>query len=635
MHKPPVAPKPKLPNCESSWLSPSMPRKADLSQPSPGTQRKLKPAIAPKPSPSKFTKQPVPPSLHQTSALETPQTVGRPISQNGLQQEAKPPHRGYLVPICLCNNAPCTCLTNTPTNRKKTERELKALHDGKSEKNKRNVARSHGTPDNSNEKTDGAECQETNTSSTRNHLTHHQSVQETNGLYQNVSTASHYSIPKMTVWPAVPHRKQSDEANAEILKGVPGQVPEEDAAVPKPIPASPRKPTPGLVPRKPREFVQDRQEKLEKEREEPVKVGVSSEGKGTSSLPVSAPYSKSKQPVFLSPRSPAPPAPPFKNKPFLSQLDKVLTSAPHSLPKDMNMEFLNCDDGIYEMDLSALKENKKNLKKGRGDQEEADSKHTHRSPRSASLSQPELSQPVVAVEKTGMSKVPPKKPQRKKNLMTLNQNKESSEKREGREFEHPEKRNSHHLVKERLIKDLPLPPPEKSSSNLLGAELSRHSRSSLSKAKSFSSADVIRAKKLQKANSVRKPFNFSGTALPKQMAGEQIPDSPVNETELSVDDNKDVWQNNPEHHAAQRKFSGPFIQVEQNVDGEEDDLQYEDIPVYEDIDNDGHNTWPSSEYTDPQTIYPVPSSFDDSEGIYEEQDLFVPPEIPSAANLDR
>ncbi|XP_030587105.1 FYVE, RhoGEF and PH domain-containing protein 6-like [Archocentrus centrarchus] len=663
MQKPAVAPKPKLSHCESPWLSPLMPRKADLSHPSPGTQRKPKPALAPKPCHTKFTpaveaKQPVPTSLHQTSVLETPQTVGRLISQNGLQQEAKLSHCHHVVSICLCNDDPCTCLAKTPTNREKIERDLKALHNGKSEKHRKIVA-SYGTCDNRRGKTDNAECQEMNTSYIHNHLTNYQSVQETSAIYQNLSI---YSVPKVTVWPAVPCRTRSDEANDEILKGVPGQVPEEDAlGVPQPkvIPAPPRKSSPVPVPRKPRQAVQDRQEKVVKEREEPVsqdggginiiKVGVSSERKGTSSLSVSAPCSERKQTVFLSAKTCAPPAPPLKKKPILSQLDKVPTSATQTPPKDIKEEYFDCDAGIYEMDLSALMKNKKIQKKAIGEQEEADSKHTYYSPRSVLLSQP-----VVPARKTGMVKVPPKKPQRKKNLMALNQNKESEE-REVRDSEEHEKRNVHHLAKGRLFNELPFPHAEKSSSNLLGAELTRHLRSSLSKAKSFSGADNFRSKKLQKANSLRKPqpLKFSMSVLSRQIEeGDQIPDSPASDNKQSVDDNNEgVWQNYPEHHSAERKYPGPFIGVEQNVDGEEDieALPSEDIPLYEEIDNvnvgqflpssqafySEHNLWQCSMYVDPQTMYPFESSVCDSEGIYEEQDPFIPPEIQTPAYLAR
>uniref|UniRef100_A0A3B4EZ92 FYVE, RhoGEF and PH domain-containing protein 6-like n=1 Tax=Pundamilia nyererei TaxID=303518 RepID=A0A3B4EZ92_9CICH len=567
MHKPPVAPKPKLPYYESPRQSPLIPRKGGLSQPSPGTQMKVKPALAPKPCPSKFN----------TPVEERQPTVGCLASQNGLPHESKRPDWDYVVPICLCSSDNCTCVN------------------------------SQGTRNHSREKINNEYFRTTNASPTH---THYQSVQDEHAIYQNVTVNTNISRPKVAFRPTSPHRTRGDEANDGILDGVPGQVPEEDAlSVPRPklIPAPPRKPSPIPVPQKPRQAVQDHKEKGEKGKEESVSqdgreintknVAVSPDRKGTSSLSVSAPESEKKLPAFPSVKTCPPPAAPPKKKPFLSELEKVLSSAPQAIPKDVKGEHLDWGRGTYEMDFSAKKNNKKIQRKAKGDEEEACG---------ILHSQPALSQPVATAEKTGMGKVPPKKPQRKK---LLNQNKVSSEERAAREFEGHGKK-----------KEPPLPSTDKSSGNHPAAEVNRHSRSSVSKAKSFSGADIIRSKKVQKTISFRKqPLKLSKSRLPRQTEKEdQFPDYTPDDNELS-----------------------------QNVDGENEGevVPFEDSPVYEEIsdfasvENSGPypqdpysqpKPWQSSVYTDPQGLYLHPDSSEssvyDNEGIYEEQDPYMSPE---------
>uniref|UniRef100_A0A669EDB5 FYVE, RhoGEF and PH domain containing 6 n=1 Tax=Oreochromis niloticus TaxID=8128 RepID=A0A669EDB5_ORENI len=623
MHKPPVAPKPKLPYCGSPRQSPLIPRKGGLSQPSPGTQRKVKPALAPKPCPSKFNvhveeRQPVWTSPRQTSVSDTPQTVGRLGSQNGLQHESKKPDWDYVVPICLCSSDNCTCVKNRPTSREKLEIDLKAPQKGKSEENRKTVVNSHGTCNHSREKTDNEHCRETNASPTH---THYQSVQDAHAIYQNVTVDTNISRPKVAFRPTSPHRTRGNEANDEILDSVPGRVPEEDAlSVPRPKvnPAPLRKPSPIPVLRKPKQ--NEREESVSQDfREINTKnVAASPDRKGTSSLSVSAPESEKKLPVFPSVKTWPPPAPPPKKKPFLSELEKVLSSAPQAIAKDVKGEHLDWARGTHEMDFSAEKDNKKIQRERKADEEEA---------RGILHSQPALSQPVATAEKIGMGKVPPKKPQRKK---MLNQNKGSSEERAAREFEGHGKK-----------KELPLPSTDKSSGNHPAAEVKRQSRSSLSKAKSFSGADIIHSKKVQKSNSFRKlPLKLSTTRLPRQTEKEdQFTDFTLDDNELSVDNDEDLGQNYPE-----RKFSAPFTEFEQNVDGEDEGevVPFEDSPVYEEILDYGNvgnsgpypqdpysqpKPWQSSVYAEPQGLYlhpdPSESSVYDNEDIYEVQDPYM------------
>uniref|UniRef100_A0A4W6F2W8 FYVE, RhoGEF and PH domain containing 6 n=1 Tax=Lates calcarifer TaxID=8187 RepID=A0A4W6F2W8_LATCA len=150
MHKPPVAPKPKV-HPQRPGMSPATPRK-DLSLPSPATQRRVKPVLAPKPCLSKLTttvesKPLISKSLHQTSVTENPQTVGLLNSQNGIQQENKKPDWDYIIPICLCSQENCQCIRNTSVSRDKLEKNLKTLHKGKAEENRKFLPTSRGAVD--------------------------------------------------------------------------------------------------------------------------------------------------------------------------------------------------------------------------------------------------------------------------------------------------------------------------------------------------------------------------------------------------------------------------------------------------------------------------------------------------------
>ncbi|XP_041795574.1 FYVE, RhoGEF and PH domain-containing protein 6-like isoform X2 [Chelmon rostratus] len=640
MHKPPVAPKPKLAQPQRPGLSPSTPRRDILSLPSPGTPRRAKPVLAPKPCLSKLTtavesKPLASKSLHQTSVAETPRTEGLLNSQNGIQQENKKPDWDYIIPICLCSLENCMCVRNS---------DLKTLHKGKTEQNRKLLPTSRGTVDNSGEKII--------TSSTNTHLTSHKPLQETFTLDKNLNT----DVNPVTVRPSLPHRTWSDEANGNvILHSAPGRGPEEDALgseqmscvpQPKPVPATPRKPVPVPVPRKPRMAVLTRQEKVEKEREEIIsqegrdvdvkEVKVSSEGKCGLSPCVSVPV-ENKPPIFLSARKAcAMPAPPPRKKPFLSAPEKAATSAPQTLPEDVEEEDLGWDSSSYEMEVSVDKEDEEVEKEGAHDQEAV---YTDFSPpSSSSLNAAELSRPpaIAVTAEDVLVKVAPKKPHRRSSPTVWMQKNESSEETETEKLEDDEKKQvlpiEDCVLRERVMRELPSPPDNKTSPNLFTAGAVEPSRSSLGKqrAKSFSGADLIRSDG-QKRNSFLKllDLKLSVKMLPKlRVKGGQSPDRTASDDKQSVDGDKDGRQ----HLRAERKLSCPLIGVEQSVDGEEfspgreEAGDYENVPHYEEI-PDYMNVHVGRAVTPPQASFSQPTAWQGpvyhDEDIYEEQEPYM------------
>lgn len=530
------------------------------------------------------------------------------------------------------------CIRNTSAN---TDN-LKTLHKGKSEENRKPRPTLRGTVNNNGEKM--------NTASTNTYLTNHKSHQETD---KNLNT----DINPLTVRPSLPHRTWSDEANGNIIpQSAPGRGSEEDALgseqmscvpQPKPVPAAPRKHAPIPVPRKPRKAVLTRQEKVEGEREENLcqdgraidvkEVKVSSEGKGSSSPFVSE--SVEKQPIFLSTRKACPvPAPPPSKKPLLSAPERATTSAHQALPKDVEEEDLGWYSSSHEMEVSVDKADEQVEKEGMHDQEIHYPDFTHSPPSGNSLSQPELIQTPPAEDMH--VKVAPKKPQRHSSPMARMQKNDSSEEKDEGRFGGNEKRQAHPIedgvLKERVMRELPSPPAEKTSRDLRTAGAIKPHRSSVGKqrAKSFSSADLIRSEG-QKRNSFRKllDMKLSVKMLPKLMVkGGQSPDWAVNDNEQSVDKDEGEGQNLCEQPTTKRKLSCPLIGVEQSVDGDEfshgneQDVYYENIPHYEEI-PDYMNVHVGGAMMSPQASFSLPSAWQGSmyndESIYEEQEPYM------------
>lgn len=614
MHKPPLAPKPKLTELQRPGLSPSTPRRGGvLSLPSPGTPRRDKPVLAPKPCLSKLStavesKPLASKSLHQTSVTESPRTKGLLNSHNGIQQENKKPDWDYIIPICLCSHENCVCIRNTSLNLDKTEKDL--LHRGRNEENKKLLPPPRDTLDNSGDKM----------------ITNNKPLRETFALDKNLNT----DVNMATVRPSLPHRTWSDEANGNVIPhSAPGRGPEEDAlgsehksCAPQPKAASPRKPVPVPVPRKPRMAVLTRQEKVEEEEGEEV---TSQEGRDVNAKEVKVPSGAEKQPIILSARKAcAMPAPPPRKKPFLSAPEKAPTSAPRTLAEDVEEEDLGWDSISNEMEVSVDKEDEEVEKEGTHEQDQEDV-YTDFSHSPPSISQP----PAVTVAAEGVVvKVAPKKPQRHSSPMAWMQKKESFEgKDEGKKRDNEKRPIADCVSKDRLTRELPAPPAEKVSRNVLTVGALKPSRSSKQRAKSFTAADLIRSEG-QKRNSFRKllDLKLSVKMLPKLMVkgGSQIPDRAANGHEQSTDRDQDVCQKS-EHLRAERKLSCPQIGVEQSVDGEEISY-YENIPHYEEI-PDYMNVQAGTDLTSPPAAF-LPqtawqSSLYNDEGIYEEQEPYM------------
>lgn len=525
--------------------------------------------------------------------------------------------------------------------RDKLEKNLKTLHKGKAEENRKFLPTSRGAVD-SGERTDAARSQVVclQPASTDKHLTNHKSLQEMVSLDHNLNSDISSCSPVVSVKPSLPHRTWSDEANGNTVpQSAPGRGPEDDAlgserksCVPqaKPAPAAPRKPAPVPVPRKPRTAALVRQEKVEKEREEVLnqegremnikEVKVSSEGKDSPSPSVSVPVSESKQMIFLSARRACPPpAPPPKKKPFLSAPERVPASAPEPQPKDVVEEDLGWDSSNYEMEVSVDKEDEEveDEMEGKEDLEAVCSDVTHHPSSSRSHSQPEISQPpaiTVAAEDV-VVKVPPRKPQRHSTPMAYMERKESFEEREDC------------ALKERVMRELPLPPDKKAS------RIVKPSRSK-PRAKSFSGADLI-CSEGQRRNSFRKllDLKLSVKMLPKLIAkGGQNPECTANDNEQSVDIEQNECQNFPQHLRCERKFSCPLVGVEQSVDGDEFSSgihqhdHYENVRHYEEI-PDYMNVHVGKVGTCPRASLSQPTVWDgnmyNDEGIYEEQEPYM------------
>ncbi|KAF7661685.1 hypothetical protein LDENG_00255920 [Lucifuga dentata] len=528
MQKPPLAPKPKLIQSQRPGLSPSIPRKDAVPQPSPGPPKRVKPVPAPKPCLPKLTtamesKPLTSKSLHQTSVTETteiPRSTGLLNSKNGIQQENKKPDWDYVIPICLCSQENCLCIRKTAN---LTEKDLTTSHKGKMGENRKPTTRSQSILDNRGEKMDNAKCQMMNIhllqngclqpTSTNTNSTSHQLLKEmpkqikaTESLDKNLNAHIDTSSSVEMVQPSLPHRTWSDEANANVIPlSATRRGPQQDPLGSKQMSCVPEpEPTPVLaasswavpvpVPRKPRKPVLAHQEKVEEEREtlsqewreiNVKEVQVSSERKSSSSLSVSVAVpvvntsvSENRKLPYLSEGKPsAPPAPPPRKKPFLSAPEISTTFAPHMLPQDVEEEDLDFDCNIYEMEISVDKEDEEVEEKGRDDQEATSSDLTHHLPPTSSLNQSELSQQFAITltahgksEEDGAVKVAPQKPKRHNDPMAWMLKKESSEEKEEEKFGDNERRQTLGIqddsLKEKAMRKLPLTPEEKTGSNL-------------------------------------------------------------------------------------------------------------------------------------------------------------------------
>lgn len=485
------------------------------------------------------------------------------------------------------------CIRNTLM-----EKNLKTLHNGKTEERRKTTPTSEGALEGSREKTDNAKG-----------LIKHKIPQETLSLDTNLNTDTDTSSPQALSL-SLPFRTMSDEANCNMIPlSAPVRGAEEDChpsehtscvSQTKSVLAASSKSVPVPVPRKTQKAVLARQEKVEQDGEEiasqegrevDVKESkVSSEGKGSASLSVSVTVRENTQPPSLSARKACPPpAPPPRKKPYLSTPEKVPTSAPSTFTKDVEEEDLGLDSCIYEMEISVDKDDEELEEEGRDDRRAFYMDLTDCSPTSSPPSQVEVSLPSVAAE-DGAVKVAMKKPQRHSSLMALMQ-KTSVDKEEGKLVADEKKLPVQDgVLKERAMRDLPSPPDEKIRTNGVTGR-TKPSRCSKQRAKSFSGADLMRSDG-QRKMSFRKllDLKLSVITLPKfKGKGGQTPDCTANGTEHHVNSHQDRPQSFHEHRRTGRKHSCPLIGVEQSVDGDEftpaveQAVDYENIPHYEEI----------------------------------------------------
>lgn len=591
MHKPPIAPKPKLVQPQRPLLSPSTLRKDGLSLPS---QRRAKPLLPPKPclstlSPALESKPLTSQTLYQSPHRETQRAEGPLYPQRDICRENKKPDWDYIIPICLCSNENCRCIGNKSVNVHKVEKVNSKTEDGaqlfpKSQRTFDNQI----IPENFNKP-----------------------LQETFNAERNLNTDNRSG----NVRPPVPHRTWSDESNGHVEpQGEPGQGQEEDvlgseqASQPEPLSAGPPRPVP--VPRKLWTAALARQEKVEEEDEEITgregaalkvkEVKMLLERKSISSPSAGAPVEK--QPGVLSAgKTCAIPDLPPRKKPLLSVPEKTSTSFPQKLPKDAAGGDLGWDSSGPQMQVS--------LDKGGevAEEEERDGKRDREmvcidiNPTGSHVP------PVVpGAVGEGVVKAGPKKPPQPSSLMAwMSSSGSSSENQE--ELVDQERRQSpaDGALKAEVSRTFLTPASVKPTQSSL----------SKNKSKSFSAADLVRSEG-QRRKSFQKLLDLKLKMLPKPKAKA---DQAAARAEESVDGGRFIYE---------QKLPGPVIKVEQCVDG--DDLYYEDMSLYEEI-ADYINVEIGSATLSPVTpgnrpLLQLPAwtspAYSD-EGIYEEPDQYL------------
>lgn len=539
MHKPPLAPKPKLDLPQRPLQSPSALRKDGLSLPSPGTQRRVKPVLPPKPtlpilSPALKTKPLASQRLRQPPHQETPPAEGPLYAQRDGLRENKKPDWDYVIPICLCSKDNCTCIRNASVSTDRVDRDLKALDklNGKTEGNTQVPSK---------------RTFETKTISTNLHKPPEESFK----VERNLNTEHRNG----KVRPPVPLRTRSGDANGEVEpQDEPGRGPEEDvlgsgqASRPKP-------PKPVHVPRKPRTTGLTRQERAEEEREEiPDRDGtetnvrevkVSAEGKSASSsagAPVERPAA-----MMSAGKACAAPDPPPRKKPLLSGPEKTSTPGPQAVLE----EDLGWDSSGHPMQVA--------LDKGGKVAEEKEKERDGEMVYTLSASH----RPPVAAEE-GSVKEGPGKPQQPSSPMAWMSSNgppaESHEKlRDPERRQSPEERVPKADVSGAFLTPAPVKPCQPS--------LSKH------KSRSFSAADLGRSEG-QRRSSFRRLLDLKLKMMPRlKTKADQVPGGAAPDSTQSVDGEIFIYEQN---------LPRPTVEVEQCVDREED-LYYENVSHYEDI----------------------------------------------------
>ncbi|XP_077424470.1 FYVE, RhoGEF and PH domain-containing protein 6-like [Vanacampus margaritifer] len=568
MRKPPLAPKPNLAQLQPGARFASTAREDVVSQQSPGPPGKMKPKLAPKPNPSKLNSKPA-----ATSPAKSPQVVGLLNTRNGIQHEDKKPNWDYIIPICLCSQKNCRCIRDSHLDKTqkdfKTLRKVGAEEDGKTTSSESKTEISH-------------------TSTANGHLPNRKPPRDTLPVepYKNRDKNVNTSSPQIKVGQLV-FRTVIDEANAVTLDDT-ERGPGGDA-----------KPLPVPVPRRHKTSLLAQQEKVEDEEEEeereeiPIQEGrnvkelkLSSEGKGGASSAVSWTAGEKATSV-------ARPAPTPRRKPYLAAPENPPSPAPSTLQHKVDEGDLGWDSNAFDTELSVDKDDGKVAREGRRHQEAADKKQTD----SSFL-------PNGPDNRDGAVEQVPKKPQRNDSPMA--RVKKTGSPALGEDLKSNPKT---------VTADLPLPPVKTTTT----PGSSPTPTSGKPRRRSFSGTDLVRSE--GRRSSFRKllDLKLSVMMLPKRTAkGSQTSES----------DQQDGPQRLRGALGTEREFSSPLVGLEQSVDGEDRDGNYENICHYEEISDyenvyfggsDGSSaTW--------QSLY-------NDDGIYEEPEAYLSPD--QNADYDR
>ncbi|KAM9807688.1 FYVE, RhoGEF and PH domain-containing protein 6-like [Neosynchiropus ocellatus] len=572
MRKPPLAPKPKFAPPHMPGFLPLIQRREGLSQQTPGSPVRVKPAVAPKPCPARLSalggwSSVGPKSLHLSAVIA--KTVGILNSQNGVQQENKGPNWDYIIPICLCSNPNCMCIRSAHA----IDKRVKDL------KSDANVKDRDVEDDDKN-----AESHVEKTTSTSSLTTNRLPPLEQN-LQTNIDTSRivHFN-------PSFP-RGVSNSTTA-------ANAPEEDACIPElvavlhePKFACTALEKPGPSPSTPKTLLTCQQEVVEEKESQ-------SGGRKKETEGVSSSDSERRLSQFVSAKKS--PAPPPKKKLFLSLAEQMPTTA---VPADVVEEDLGWDCNPHEMELSVDPEEVFREEEG-----------CYEPGCSSGLT---LEFHLPSAER-GDAKAVLEEPLRCSSPMAWSlPTKEKNPQAERVRF----KTRLDCILKER-VRGLSFPPCEKTKARE-GPASGKLSRSSYGRQrpKSFSGADSTPTG-TQRSTSFRKLLHLK---LPR-FWGKAVQEMPVNRSTGHV---RPCSQ--PEPLRSQRKYSCPLVGVEQSVDGDEFSFttepshDYENVAVYEEIQDYEVMT---GGMEDTSHLPPPPADWlrrtrDDDEGIYEETELYM------------
>lgn len=529
-------------------------------------------------------------------------------SQNGTQQENKRPNWDYIIPICLCSKENCKCIKNEAFSR--IGKEL--ITQNKTETDQR-TAVTENIEDNNELQPHISEKASQNdpavNSSNDNAVKTAKPFHEVLALYQKNTVSNIYS-PTLTKGQTLSHKAQ-DEAIANP-QTPPGLAPKEEKLHSPSsniqIPAPMTKPTPVPVPRKPRAPAVAEQEKVEDEIMNQEVSEVSAEVKNSPSVSVSTPVSAILNKTSCIPKPTfAPPAPPPRKEPFLSCVGASFSS------EDVEEEDLGWD--VPELEVSV--DDKSN------NEQEKEEEVIDDGPIYTSVDSP-VRLSIQSQEEVEV-KSAPQKPIRSYSPMGTMHSVESFEDQGNRA---PEKKDFLLLpdTKKVAMRQLPLPPENKTTTSATGTLKS----STLSKAKSFSSADACRAHKPRK-NSFQMLLDLKLAVKKKWM-------SKGGQAQESSDSEKESEDETIQEYKGERKLSCPLI--EQKTEGfhslSEPQDDYEDIPVYEEIGPDYMNINVGDGDSSPwdEEFQLSPTSNEDEEGLYEVQEPYIKLEKKSPPPLE-